>query len=338
VVDGPTDPDAHGRFDESVTVVIPTKNRLGYVRRAVQLARLQQVPALEIVVVDDGGDDGTPDFVESLGDRRVKVVRHPHSKGVSAARNSGLEAATGAWVAFVDDDDMWSPRKLAVQLAALRADRSARWSSVGCVEVGERWQVFTEILPPRDDVVRRLLARNVIPGGGSGTIVARDILNRVGGFDERLSTLADWDMWIRISRRYAVVRCPDLNVGYMRHSDNMHLAGDQFAREMTHFRTVHGPAAAARGRQLLGDAFPLHVAAAYRARGQRLLASAWYLRGFWNTRRPRHLALAAGVLLGERAIEMSGLRQAPGPPPAVEWLQSIQQLQENVGSVSEIAG
>jgi GT2 family glycosyltransferase len=327
------------RFD--VSVVIPTHNRWPLLRVALQTVLAQRETHVRVVVVDDCSTDTTKEQLETIADDRVLVLRHDVCRGVSAARNTGLEAVDTEWVAFLDDDDVFGPDHLTSMVRAARARAEA--ADVGVVYSGyivtdrARRPVSAAPAAPERNVTDELLSANVL-GPPSALLLRTEVVRDAGGFDERLSILADWDMWIRISRRYAVVRCPELNVGYMRHADNMHLAGDEFAREMTYFRSVHGPAAAASGRRLLGDAFPLHVAASYRARGRRILASAWYLRGFWNTRRPRHLALAAGVLLGERVIEMSGLRQAPGPPPAVDWLDPVQQLQGGFGNVPEIAG
>jgi glycosyltransferase involved in cell wall biosynthesis len=286
-----------------VSVVIPTKNRLGYVRRAVHLAQLQQVEAMEIIVVDDGGDDGTPAFVASLGDPRIKLVRHEQSRGVSAARNSGIEAATGEWVAFTDDDDMWAPRKLSVQLAALRADQSARWSSVGCVEVGEEWQVFTVIRPPRHDVVRQLLARNVIPGGGSGTVVARDLLERVGRFDEQLSTLADWDMWIRCAMEAPMAPVDEPLVLYLRHPGNMSLNPSHSRYELEHIDRKHAAARAREGVPGIDVSMLRWLGRAQARAGERGPAVRSLGLVAWRQRSLRPIPRAIAAALGPHAYE-----------------------------------
>src|SRR4029078_5689362 len=118
------------------------------------------------------------------------------------ARNAGLRAATTRWVAFVDDDDLWAPRKLRAQLQAIEEDGEGRWSCVGSVVVGPVLAILRAGLPPRDrDVADHLLRYNHIPRGGSGVLVDRELVADVGGFDPTLSTLADWDLWIRLGLR-----------------------------------------------------------------------------------------------------------------------------------------
>ena len=106
-----------------VTVVIPTRDRGHLLPRSLRSALAQRDVTLEVVVVDDGS---VPPAAHNkvvarvcATDARVRVLRHMTPKGVSAARNSGIEAATGRWIAFLDDDDIWAPQKLASQLAAL---------------------------------------------------------------------------------------------------------------------------------------------------------------------------------------------------------------------------
>jgi len=180
-----------------VTVIIPTHNRRRLLARTLHSVLAQKDVDLEVVVVDDGGLDDTASLIESLDDARVRFVRHPKSRGVSAARNSGIERATSAWLAFVDDDDLWAPDKLCSQLGALAADPSAGWSCTGSVNIDAQCQISGWATPPRDPAVADLLLRqNWVPGGGSGVMASRDLTLEIGGFDEALSNIADWDFYI----------------------------------------------------------------------------------------------------------------------------------------------
>src|SRR5919109_858912 len=96
-----------------VTVVIPTKDRWDLLSTAALPSALGQEDVdLEVVVVDDGSTDETPDHVVGLRDPRLRIVRHDRSLGVAQARNAGIRAANSDWIAFLDDDDVWAPRKL----------------------------------------------------------------------------------------------------------------------------------------------------------------------------------------------------------------------------------
>src|SRR3954454_11717029 len=111
-----------------VTVVIPTKNRRKLLLRTLASVLGQEGVDLDVVVVDDGGADDAEATVARLQDVRLRVLRHDVSRGVSAARNTGLNAATSPFVAFLDDDDLWAPTKLRTQLDAIGTDPSLGWS------------------------------------------------------------------------------------------------------------------------------------------------------------------------------------------------------------------
>jgi len=101
-----------------VSVIIPTRDRWQLLLRSAGCALGQAGVALEVVIVDDGSITECPDL-KVLRDRRVRMVRHTTSRGVSAARNTGMEVARGRWLAWLDDDDLWAPDKLAVQLGRI---------------------------------------------------------------------------------------------------------------------------------------------------------------------------------------------------------------------------
>ncbi|HZJ49669.1 MAG TPA: glycosyltransferase [Actinomycetota bacterium] len=183
----------------SVTAVIPTHNRLNFLKRSLRTVLVQQGVVLEVIVVDDGSDDDTAGYVDQIGDDRVRLVRHEVPAGVAAARNSGLRRARGDWVAFLDDDDLWAPDKLAAQLEAARRHGEARWVCTGSVTVDEGLQVLAVTPPAPKADLSNLLAYNHIPGGASGIMVRVELARSVGGFDTDLSNMADWDMWIRLS-------------------------------------------------------------------------------------------------------------------------------------------
>jgi glycosyltransferase involved in cell wall biosynthesis len=208
---------------ERVTVVIPTKNRRRLLLRTLSSVLAQVDVEVEVVVVDDGGDDGTVPAVRALGIPGVRTIRHAESRGVSAARNAGLATVSTPWVAFVDDDDLWTPDKLSSQLDALRAHPSARWSCVGAVHVNAVLQPGWVQLPlDSDDVLPVMRERMVVPGGGSGVLVETALAREVGGFDEGLSIVADWDFYLRLADSSLVAPVPRPLVAYFVHQDSMY--------------------------------------------------------------------------------------------------------------------
>jgi glycosyltransferase involved in cell wall biosynthesis len=137
---------------------------------------------------------------------------------VAAARNRGIAEATGAWLAFCDDDDLWAPDKLARQLQAAHQTGRA-WVYTGEVRIDVRQQIVggTHPPPPPEQVAARLPHWNLVPGGCSSVIASKAALAVTGWFDTRLRNLADWDLWIRLGRTGPPACVPGLLVGYRLH-------------------------------------------------------------------------------------------------------------------------
>jgi glycosyltransferase involved in cell wall biosynthesis len=189
-----------GNGTPEVSVVIPTRDRSRLLALTLHSVRWQREVDLEVVVVDDGSADDTAQVVAALADPRVRLVRHDRPRGVSAARNRGVAEAGGAWVAFLDDDDLWAPDKLARQLQA--AHQTGRtWVYTGGVNVDQRLRVQAGGPPPPPDRIVELLGRyNPVPVGASNVLVHAGTLARAGAFDTQLRRTEDWDMWIRLAR------------------------------------------------------------------------------------------------------------------------------------------
>ena len=183
-----------------VSVIIPTRNRALLLRRTLESVLKQSTENLEVIVVDDGSTDGSGAVAAAM-DPRVSVIRNPESAGVSVARNRGIASASGEWIAFCDDDDLWAPNKLQEQLTA--ADTAgANWVYAGDVNVNDQLRVLSGGPPPDPaDVMARLPRCNPLASGGSNVVVRSNILAEVGGFDPALRRTEDWDLWIRIARK-----------------------------------------------------------------------------------------------------------------------------------------
>jgi glycosyltransferase involved in cell wall biosynthesis len=216
-----------------VTVVVPTHNRSALLALTLRSVLWQRHVDLEVVVVDDGSTDDTAQVVAGLGDPRIRRVHHPTPQGVSAARNRGIAEASGDWVAFVDDDDLWAPDKLARQLQAAR-DTGRAWAYAGAVKVDidQRLIGGSTPPPPPEAVMARLPRWNPMPGGCSNVIASSTLLEATGSFDPQLVNLADWDLWIRMARAAGLpawVRSP--LVGYRQHGGNRSLDTALILRE-----------------------------------------------------------------------------------------------------------
>jgi glycosyltransferase involved in cell wall biosynthesis len=180
------------------SVVIPTRDRPEMLAGAVAVALAQRDVEVEVLVVDDGS--AAPVGAALPSDGRVRLLRHEVPRGVSAARNTGIERARAPWIAFLDDDDLWAPDKLASQIGAAAA-AGAAWAYAGDVTVDEDLGIVSGAPPPPPgEVVAKLTTYNSIPAGASNVVVAADALAAAGPFDPSLKTSEDWDMWIRLAR------------------------------------------------------------------------------------------------------------------------------------------
>jgi glycosyltransferase involved in cell wall biosynthesis len=186
---------------ETVSTVIPTRNRADLVVRAVRSALAQTHPVHEVVVVVDGPDEKTVAALSVITVGRLRVLALENSVGGAEARNAGVQAATGNWIAFLDDDDEWFPNKISRQLE-VAAQSGATWPVVSCRLIGrspQREYTWPRRLPdPGEPVSEYILARRgLFQGEGSVTtttlLVKRDLLLRVPfGSGQRRHQEWDW--------------------------------------------------------------------------------------------------------------------------------------------------
>ncbi len=183
-----------------VSVIIPTYQHAAYVADAVKSALAQTYPAYQVIVVDDGSTDQTSEVLAQFGES-IQIIRQPN-RGLPAARNSGICAASGDLLAFLDADDLWFPDKLARQVPLFERD-----SQVGLVfsnahyfdAQGLHKATFFDLVPPASgEVFTTLFERNFVPV--LTAVVRRDCLRTAGEFDESLTACEDYDLWLRIAR------------------------------------------------------------------------------------------------------------------------------------------
>jgi hypothetical protein len=227
--------------EPEISVVIPTHSRWRLLERTVRCALGQQAVSLEIVVADDHSSDCTAEGVDAWRDRRVRLVPHRGERGADNARNTGIAAAHGRWIAFLDDDDLWAPDKLDEQLAACRRTGRA-WAYTGAVAIGPDLEILAGGPPPEPERVREeIFVRYVIPAVASNLLVRRDVLEQIGGFDPSLHHIGDWDMAMRLAAvgMPAAVLAP--KVAYLLHTGNMSLDPADQLRDIDRLERKHAP-------------------------------------------------------------------------------------------------
>jgi GT2 family glycosyltransferase len=211
-------------------VVIPAYNAEATIKAAVGSALLQTAESLEVVVVDDGSTDTTAETLAGLGDPRVRVI-HQSNRGLPAARNAGIAASRGRYVAFLDSDDLLLPDFLTLGGRALRAkskpgfaytDAFVLDSTTGRVRVSSAMWNFGPPTPPPerpDEFLALLLAVNFVY---VSTIVPRLVFEAVGVFDETRTSCEDYDLWLRIvAAGFEPAWFPDRHAVYRLHPGQM---------------------------------------------------------------------------------------------------------------------
>jgi hypothetical protein len=189
-----------------VSAVVPTHGRLDLLACAVRSALRQTWRCLEVIVVQDGPDAATEAYLSSVSDHRVRTVILPEAVGGCAARNAGVRAARGEWIAFLDDDDEWLPDKIACQMRAVRQSRV--WFPVVTSRLIAQSQTVSRVLPPRiydgsQPVADYLFCRSGLTDSGglmqtSTLLASRELLLAVP-FRDGLRMHQDWDWIIRVT-------------------------------------------------------------------------------------------------------------------------------------------
>lgn len=197
-----------------VSVVIPVYNGAKYLREACESVLSQTYEPLELIVVDDGSTDDSPQVIRSYGSR-VASIRQDNG-GVSRARNTGIQAAKGEYVAFLDQDDWFLPDKIARQVERFRADGSLGLVHTGILQYSSESQSYVKGIyqnistdPLEGWCYDRLLFANGIIN--SSVMVRKTALTLSGGFDETMpgNTIQDYDLWLRIARRFPLCYVPE---------------------------------------------------------------------------------------------------------------------------------
>ena len=181
-----------------VSVIIPTYNRGWAVRDAIDSVLDQDFSDYELIVIDDGSTDNTMQILDTYGERIV--VLYQKNKGVSAARNRGIAAASGRFIAFLDSDDIWLPKKLSSQIDFFKSNPDAL-----ICQTGEIWIRNGVRVNPKHHH-KKLSGRIFEPSlslclvSPSAVMMKRRLFKTAGLFDEELPACEDYDLWLRIAR------------------------------------------------------------------------------------------------------------------------------------------
>lgn len=191
------------KFNPLVSIVLPTYNRAGLLYRAIESVLNQTYFNFELIVVDDCSKDSTKNVVKGFCDNRIRYIRHEKNKGAPAARNSGIAAAGGEYIAFQDSDDEWFSTKLEKQMSLFDSasrDLGVVYTSFWVIDQGKK-----TLIPPLDlkktdgEIHDMLLETNFI--STPTAVVRKECFKKVGMF-ANIPRLQDWELWLRISKYF----------------------------------------------------------------------------------------------------------------------------------------
>ncbi|HMV56151.1 MAG TPA: glycosyltransferase [Nitrospira sp.] len=178
-----------------VSIVVPAFNAEEFLRETLESALSQSYPHCEIIVVDDGSTDGTNAILTDF-EKRIQIVRQKN-RGSASARNAGVAAAKGKWIAFLDSDDVWHRDKIVKQLESCGGFPISHTDSICFGDALEHEIVRSSFEPPHSgQVLEHLLVINFITN--STVMVRREVFLEHGGFDESFVTCEDWALWLKI--------------------------------------------------------------------------------------------------------------------------------------------
>lgn len=211
-----------------VSVVIPTYRGAEWIEQCVKSVLQQDYQDLEVIVVDDASPDDAAAIVSDMDDERIRLCRHEENKGVPGARNTGIKAATGEYIGFLDQDDWWHEHKLQTQVKMFARgpdNLGVVYGDTDMVGLGEekRW---TGPLPeePRERVRALFLRNHVIT---ITSLIAAECFETHGLLDEDLYGVDDYEFWLRIAEDYRFEYLPDVVATKRVHSSN---TSDRFER------------------------------------------------------------------------------------------------------------
>ena len=287
-----------------ISVVIPAYNRARLIPRALKSIQQQTHRNWEAIIVDDGSTDETAEVAARLAreDERIRFLRQEKNAGAQAARNLGIRAARGEWVAFLDSDDVFLPESLEIRLKALiQESLSVVYSDCNCIEPDGTIKRYG--IPPLSGWIHDRLLTHEGPLFQT-LMVSKQALVRIGYLDEKVVAFQEWDTAIRLAKYYpfAFVSTPTFLYD-TRHSDSMsqnYLAGARGYEQVFHKNRVRillfaGPGGLAR---LYQTAASWYERAGERASVRRckLMAQVWssldIRTAFWKVRKALHLTNA----------------------------------------------
>lgn len=214
-----------------VSIIIPTYNSQKTIEETIASVQQQSFTDYEIIIIDDGSQDNTVAVIKNIVEPRLQLFVYENG-GVATARNRGISQATGEFIAFLDADDLWSPDKLASQVAALSQNPQSKVVYSWTKYIDEQGKpLFSGTrYSYRGDVYSQLLQTNFITNA-SNILIHRDALDLVAGFNPELAYTADWDFYLRLAKNFNFAVVPKFQIYYRQSANSMSTKVEQLKEE-----------------------------------------------------------------------------------------------------------
>lgn len=223
----------------AISVILPVYNGENYLRFAIESVLAQTLRDFELIVVDDGSTDSTPDIAR-VPDPRVRYIRQENT-GVSGAFNHGLRLATGRYISWLSHDDVFAPSKLEKQLAALERMDGPAACYTDFEVIGAAGEVVLDVQLPeygRGQALRAVLMAEQIGSAAYSICYDRRCVEEVGFYSERWRYTQDAEMLIRLVRRFPLVRVPE-SLMQVREHEERGIRSPEWEREVVKFYRNH---------------------------------------------------------------------------------------------------
>lgn len=206
-----------------VSVVLTTHNGAtrGYLKAAADSVITQTFTDYELLIIDDGSTDKTKDVCyQYLNHGNVQYIYQQNS-GLAAARNTGIKAANGDYICFIDDDDVWKENKLKIQVSLLDKNKHISMTFTNLEFIDEKGNVIGEQCHfAEGNIFKKLLCENIVDAPSS-VMIRREALNRSGLFKEWMKSAEDYELWLRVAREHNIQSINEKLVKYRIHQNKM---------------------------------------------------------------------------------------------------------------------
>lgn len=290
---------------KEISVIIPTYNRENSIHRAISSVLQQTFQDFELIIVDDGSQDGTLDLIKTITDPRIKVVRHSKNSGTAEARNTGVKSSLGRYVAFLDSDDEWLPEKISRQMEVLRNREEEIIANVSGYYLYDEFDIRRKQIPSRPNSWHKHLLMGCGLGEGTTLVVSRKAFEKIGYFDPSLPRYGDWDWLLRFTKLYPLtITLEPLAVVY-RASQPQAKVVERAARQFLEKHDRDFRQFGYYGKRAIGKRY-LEVAIYYFLEGNRSVGWTWFRKAVFQSafQRPSMYLRVFDAVLGISIVPM----------------------------------